>query len=65
MNVKELKKLTVKELKKLMLDLLKERFNLQMQKGVNDVAKPHLYKKVRRNIARIKTVLNQNEEQKA
>ena len=44
-------------LKEELLNLRKEQFNLRMQQGVGEMSKPHLFKDVRRNIARIKTVL--------
>jgi large subunit ribosomal protein L16 len=38
-----------------------EQFNLRMQQATGQLAKPHLVKQVRRNIARIKTVLNEKD----
>ena len=37
--------------------LLREQFNLRMQKGGGQLAKPDRFKAVRRDIARIKTVM--------
>lgn len=45
-------------LKEELLSLLREQFNLRMQKGSNVAVKPHLFKKVRRQIARVKTQLH-------
>ena len=42
-----------------MQDLLKEQFNLRMQRGTGQFSRPHLMKDARRNIARVKTVLNE------
>lgn len=39
--------------------LLREQFNLRMQKGVGQLGKPHQVKQIRRDIARIKTILNE------
>ena len=39
--------------------LLREQFNLRMQQGTGQLARPDQMRKVRRNIARIKTVLNE------
>lgn len=47
------------DLKEELLSLLREQFNLRMQKGSGTAVKPHLIKKVRRNIARAKTRLHQ------
>jgi len=59
MSTKTFKEMTVDELKKELIDLLKEQFNLRMQKGMGEVPKPHLYKNVRRDIARVKTIINE------
>lgn len=59
MKATELRNKNVDELNKELKDLLREQFNLRMQKGTGQLAKPHLIKEVRRNIARVKTVLNQ------
>ncbi|MCG6941312.1 MAG: 50S ribosomal protein L29 [Thiohalocapsa sp.] len=45
------------DLEKQLLELLKEQFNLRMQKGSGQLARPSQFKTVRREIARIKTVL--------
>jgi len=47
------------ELKQELLDLLREQFNLRMQRGSGQSPRPHLFKNVRRDIARVKTVLNE------
>lgn len=59
MKASELKDKNVDDLNKELANLLREQFNLRMQKGTGQLAKPHLLKDVRRNIARVKTVLNQ------
>ena len=61
MKTAELKQKSVDELKKEILGLLKEQFNLRMQKGMGQVPKPHLFTRVRRDIARIKTILREKE----
>jgi large subunit ribosomal protein L29 len=45
------------ELQEELLNLRKEQFNLRMQQGAGQVSKPHLFTSVRRDIARIKTIL--------
>jgi large subunit ribosomal protein L29 len=45
------------DLEKQLLDLLKEQFNLRMQKGSGQLSRPSQFKRVRRQIARVKTVL--------
>ncbi len=59
MKASELREKSKEELNKLLEDLFKEQFNLTMQKGTGQLAKPDQIKKVRRDIARIHTVLNQ------
>lgn len=54
---KDLQVKSVKELTEKKIDLLKEQFSLRMQKGTGKLAQNHLFKNVRRNIARINTVL--------
>ena len=59
MKASELQDKNVDDLNQELANLLREQFNLRMQKGTGQLAKPHLLKEVRRNIARVKTVLNQ------
>jgi large subunit ribosomal protein L29 len=50
------------ELREALHDLLKEQFNLRMQRGTGQFSRPHLMKDVRRNIARVKTVINEKRQ---
>ena len=59
MKASELKTKSVDELNQELVDLLREQFNLRMQAGTGQLAKPHLIGQVRKNIARVKTVINQ------
>lgn len=59
----ELAQKSVDELKTELIELLKEQFNLRMQRGMGQTPKPHLFKKVRRNIARVKTILKLKEQE--
>ena len=56
MEAKELRKKKPEELEVLILELLREQFNLRMQKGSGQLSKPSEMKRVRRTIARVKTV---------
>ena len=58
MKASELRDKSHAELREALNDLLKEQFNLRMQRGTGQMARPHLMKEVRRNIARVKTVMN-------
>ncbi|WP_456095397.1 50S ribosomal protein L29 [Rhabdonatronobacter sediminivivens] len=42
-----------------MLGLLREQFNLRMQAATGQLNQSHLLKRVRKDIARVKTVINQ------
>lgn len=59
MRASELRSRSVAELRTELTGLLREQFNLRMQQGVGQLARPDQMKKVRRDIARIKTVLNE------
>lgn len=59
MNARELNEKSVDELQSELLELRKEQFNLRMQKATGQTNQSHTLKNVRRNIARVKTVLNQ------
>jgi large subunit ribosomal protein L29 len=59
MNASELRNKNQAELKDELLDLLREQFNLRMQRASGQLNKGHLLRNVRRNIARVKTVLNE------
>lgn len=59
MKASELRAKSIEELTKELLALLREQFNLRIQKGTGQQPKSHLLKTVRLNIARIKTILNE------
>ena len=59
MNVEELRKKTAQELDKELLDLRKEQFNLRMQRGVGQATRVHQFKVNKKDIARVKTVINE------
>lgn len=61
MNTSELRSKSAEELNNELLALLKEQFNLRVQKGIGQSPQAHLFKKVRRQMARIKTVLREKE----
>jgi len=59
MKAQELREKTVKELQEEMQELLKQQFKLRMQKGSGQMANPSQFKSVRREIARIKTIITE------
>lgn len=58
MKAKELQEKSAVELQQNLIELLKEQFTLRMQKATGQLTQTHLLPEVRRNIARVKTVLN-------
>ena len=59
MKAKELRSSDIAGLLKQLEDLLREQFNLRMQRGVGQLTRPSRMKAVRRDIARVKTVMAQ------
>jgi len=59
MKASELKDKSAAELQDILLDLRKEQFNLRMQQGTGQLSRPHQMKQVKRDIARVHTVINQ------
>ncbi|WP_137168349.1 50S ribosomal protein L29 [Salinimonas lutimaris] len=59
MKATELKEKSVEELNAELLNLLREQFNLRMQHTTGQLEKTDQLKKVRRTIARVKTILTQ------
>ena len=59
MDVNEMKSKTVVELRDELKGLLQEQFNLRMQKGMGQMTNVHELRRVRRDIARIKTVMTE------
>jgi large subunit ribosomal protein L29 len=61
MDAKELRSRSVPELADELLKLRKEQFALRMQRATGQQPKPDQFGKVRRNIARLKTVLREKQ----
>lgn len=61
----ELGKMSDAELGQELLKLRREQFNLRMQHATGQLARPDQYGKVRRDIARLKTIVNQRAQDKA
>lgn len=59
MKASELRQKSKDELKALLVELSRESFNLRMQKATKQLTKNHQIKNVRRDIARIHTVLTE------
>lgn len=59
MKASELKNKSNDELKQELLDLLKAQFSLRMQKGTQQLSNTSQLGKVRRDIARVRTILRE------
>ena len=59
MKASELRNKSLGELEETLLELRKEQFNLRMQRGTGQLARPHLMAQVKKDIARVKTVMNE------
>ena len=59
MKIEEYRKKTNEELKNELNSLIKERFNLRIQRGSGLNPKPHLFTINKKSIARIKTILHE------
>ncbi len=57
----EFRKMNTKELYKELFGLQREHFNLRLQISTGQMTRPHLIKIVKRNIARVKTILGKKE----
>ncbi len=57
MKIDEVRRLTPDQLAEQLLSLKKEQFNLRFQAATSQLEKTHRVQEVRRDIARIKTVL--------
>jgi len=59
MKISEIKELTVKELEARKRELRQEVFNLRIQQQGGQLEKPHTLRDLRRDVARIETVITQ------
>lgn len=59
MSAQDLRAKSDVELREELTGLLREQFNLRMQKGTGQLGQPSELRRVRREIARVKTVLNE------
>jgi large subunit ribosomal protein L29 len=65
MKINDLRKKSETELAEELLGLRKEQFNLRMQRATGQLSRPDQFDKVRKNIARIKTLLGESARQKS
>ena len=59
MEASELRNKSVDELNQELIELRREQFNLRMQQATGELTHHHEHRRVRRDIARVKTVLSE------
>ena len=60
MKAKEIRELTSEQLEAKLKELKEELFNLRFQLAINQLDNPHKITAVKKDIARIKTILNES-----
>lgn len=63
MKANELRSKSVEELQAQLRDLYKDQFNNRMQSATGQLGQVHLLKAVRRDIARLKTIIAEKQKQ--
>ncbi|MGH6908923.1 MAG: 50S ribosomal protein L29 [Phenylobacterium sp.] len=63
MKIEEVRGLTPDQLSETLINLKKEQFNLRFQKATGQIEKTHRVDQVRKDIARIKTILRTKQAQ--
>ena len=62
MKINEIRKLTTEEIEKKIAETKEELFNLRMQKATGMLEKPSRIHELRKEVARINTILNERRE---
>jgi len=62
MTATDLRGKSVTELTEALNELRKEQFSLRLQAATGQAMKPHTFQVARRNIARVKTILNEKKK---
>lgn len=65
MKANELRKLDASQLKEKLASLLKERFKLRMMENRAEHKQHHLWGGLKKDIARVKTIMNEQRENRA
>ena len=63
MEAKDLRSMSEEQLGEELLKLKREQFNLRMQQASGRLSRPHEHGRVRKDIARVKTVMNELKRQ--
>ena len=59
MKANDLRGMSQEDLNKELLNLRREQFSLRMQRATGQLARPHEYGRVNKDIARVKTILGE------
>lgn len=59
MKANEIRNKDQNQLQQMILELLREQFNLRMQRSSNQLTRPTRMRTVRRDIARVKTIMHE------
>ncbi|MBQ7906380.1 MAG: 50S ribosomal protein L29 [Clostridia bacterium] len=59
MKAAEIRKMSIEELEKKLKELKEELFNLRFQHEINQLENPHKIEDVKRDIARVMTIINE------
>ena len=63
MKASELRDKSVAELQQEVQNLVKEQFNYRMQQSTSQLGQSHLLKQVKKDIARVRTLLNEKRKE--
>ncbi|MEX0976064.1 MAG: 50S ribosomal protein L29 [Woeseia sp.] len=63
MNASEFRSMSAEALGEELLKLRREQFNLRMQQATGQLSKPHEHGRVRKDIARVKTIIAEMNKQ--
>ncbi len=64
MKFSEIKTKSLEDLKQMLVDLKREQFNLRFQKVSGELSSFARFRQTRKDIARVKTLMNQNKKAK-
>jgi large subunit ribosomal protein L29 len=65
LDVKELRGKSAGELQQVLIGLMQDQFKYRIQKNTGQLAQPHLLNTVRRDIARVKTLISETAKESA
>ncbi|NND36449.1 MAG: 50S ribosomal protein L29 [Gammaproteobacteria bacterium] len=64
MKAKDIREMSAEDISKELINLRREQFNLRMQMATGQGVRTHEFGRIRKDIARLKTVLHERENQK-